>query len=340
MAMRTLLSLVIGLSVLLGWVGEVAATARARVTRFQALKAICLEGETLRVLVLPERGANLISLFDKRTRREWIWQNPWDRYRKVRYASSFLDADVSGFDDCFPTVGQQAYPAAPWKGVVIPDHGELWSLPWSYQIRGGSVRLWVRGRRLPYRFEKQIRLVDPGRVEISYQVTNLSDHPLEAIWAAHALVAVRPGMDVFLPEEARFQEDLSPWSLDRRFGLGWIRLGGPETKSCKKAFTERLTEGWGGFYDGTTGDFLLYTFPVAKVPYLGLWINQGGLVARGHRHYNVGLEPTNGGEEFQHSRQRGMQHVIPARATETWYLHLTCGKSTRRDLRARVRQAR
>lgn len=338
--MRLLLCVGVALGALL-WVGHTsAATARASVTRFQRLKAIALEGEALRVVVLPERGANVISVYDKRSKREWMWQNPWDPYKRVRYGSSYMDADVSGFDDCFPTIGRQAYPEAPWKGAMIPDHGEVWSLPWSWRIRGGTVRLWVRGRRLPYHFEKEISLQGNDHVRIRYRVTNLSRYPMDAIWAGHALVAVRPGMEIFLPPDTRFKDKLDPWSLTTKHDLAWIRFGGPETKSGKKLFTERLSDGWGGFYDGTTGEYLLYTFPEAKVPYFGLWINQGVLLVRGHRHYNVGLEPTTGGEDFRHSREHGMRSVLPPRATLAWDLNLFVGKASRGDLRRRVAQVR
>ena len=43
------------------------------------------------------------------------------------------DYDASGFDECFPTIGACAYPEAPWQGVIAPDHGELWTLPWAWQ---------------------------------------------------------------------------------------------------------------------------------------------------------------------------------------------------------------
>ena len=314
-----------------------AAGVQVTETRFGALKALQLEDAALRVKVLPERGANIISVYDKRTKREWMWQNPWDPYKKVPYASRFSDADLSGYDDCFPTIGQQAYPEEPWKGTVLPDHGEVWSLPWEYTLGKDGIRLKVHGVRLPYLFEKEIRLVRPGEISIRYRVTNHAPMPMEAIWAGHALVAARPGMEVFLPAGAKFRDDLAPWTLESAHNLQWIRLGGPETKACKKAFTERLPEGWGGFYDGKTKEYLLYAFPAKSIPYFGLWITQGGMEVRGNAHYNVGLEPTNGGENFLHSRERGMVNTLAARGTQEWEIRMILGTAAKADLAGAVR---
>ena len=66
---------------------------------------------------------------------------------------------MSGFDEVFPSIESCYYPVEPWEGVKVPDHGEVWSLPWRYEVHEDSVDLSVHGVRFPYRLQKKIHFV-------------------------------------------------------------------------------------------------------------------------------------------------------------------------------------
>src|SRR5207342_3441412 len=154
----------------------------------------------LGLTVLPEYGGKLSSLRDLRTGREWLWRHPRQSYAKFPYGVTYVQtADTGGWDECFPSVAQCEYPDAPWQGVLIQDHGELWSqVPMlTVDENADYVRLHMRwqGTRLPYTFERTITLQpNSSRLHFEYQATTTADLPLKVIWSAHPLLAIEPGM--------------------------------------------------------------------------------------------------------------------------------------------------
>ncbi len=53
--------------------------------------------------------------------------------------TSIGDYDIGGFDECLPTISACLYPEPPFAGVMMPDHGEVWALPWKYEIQGEEL---------------------------------------------------------------------------------------------------------------------------------------------------------------------------------------------------------
>ena len=75
--------------------------------------AVAIESDVLRVAVLPEFGARVVSFVDKRSGREWIFQGgeTSDTGEDAIYGA---DAAV-GWDECFPTVSPWDASQTPWK---------------------------------------------------------------------------------------------------------------------------------------------------------------------------------------------------------------------------------
>ena len=112
--------------------------------------AVILESEALRLAIVPEHGAKMASLVHKVTGRECFFQMPGEKFRKGTYAGPYPDGEMSGFDEMFPTITECFCDVEPWAGVKMPDHGEVWSLPWKCEISGLEVRTSVHGVRFPY----------------------------------------------------------------------------------------------------------------------------------------------------------------------------------------------
>jgi len=312
---------------------KIDAEVVVKESSFRGLKAILMESDALKLTILPERGANIISMYDKKTNREWVWQNPSFNYRKPKYDDSFLDYDMSGYDDCFPTIGKEKCFAYPWKDIVMPDHGEVWSLPWKYRFEKGKVLLNVHGIRFPYVLEKQVALDEKcSAVTLCYRVTNFSPMDMPVIWCGHYMSAVTPGMEAFFPGDVEFTKDLKPWSLEHHDQLSWIKFGKPETKVVAKYFSKELSGGFAGFYDPVTKDYLLYTFSTKQLPYVGLWINQCGFPLPESEYYNAGLEPTNGLETPGDTKKAGLLRYFKADSTIEWQIRITFGKAERNKL--------
>ena len=58
--------------------------------------------------------------------------------------------------------------------VSIPDHGEVWSLPWEANLNNEGVNLVVRGVRLPYVLKKTCKLIGEKGLRINYPLEKLS----------------------------------------------------------------------------------------------------------------------------------------------------------------------
>ncbi len=135
--------------------------------------------------------------------REFLFQPPApaDGYRIPGYGALFKDFDNSGFDECLPTVAACRYPGRQFH-ADLPDHGEVWSVPWEWNASDNNVELRCRGKQLPFIFYKQLRLRQDSLL-ISYKIENTSSESLDYLWSSHPLLAVRPGDRVMVPPEVR-----------------------------------------------------------------------------------------------------------------------------------------
>ena len=81
-------------------------------TTWHGLPAWTLENDFLRTVIVPEPGAKLVSLVDKRSQREWL-VGPGNRpLKKIPDGAAFVDQDMSGWDEMFPTIVACAYPGS------------------------------------------------------------------------------------------------------------------------------------------------------------------------------------------------------------------------------------
>ncbi len=307
----------------------------------------------LEVALLPEVGGKLISLRTA-TDREWLWQTRRRPYRPMLYGATFDAGDISGFDECFPGIAEGPYPEYPWQGTIIPDHGELWTLPWETRLEGETLVLTVHGVRFPYQLEKRLTL-EPGAgsgaaLRIAYRLSNLAPFPLRYLWSAHPLFAAQPGMRVLLPDAVPVRVD---WSKHDRLGpFGTAHLW-PQTQqadgaatrldvlpdfgadTADKLYTERLpptsAAGWCALHDPATDEYLAFRFDPQRVPYIGVWLNMDAWpLEPGDGEgpcYNVALEPCTGyPDRLDLAVQRDEAATLAANATNTWTVRLEVGQ--------------
>jgi hypothetical protein len=98
-------------------------------SKYKDKKSIVVENNRLRAEFLPDPGGKMVSLIDKGTGYEFLIQRNNELYRDQSFDGVYVDGECSGFDDMFPTIDVCNYESDPWKGVKMPDHGEVWSLP-------------------------------------------------------------------------------------------------------------------------------------------------------------------------------------------------------------------
>jgi galactose mutarotase-like enzyme len=305
-------------------------------TTFKDMPALQLSDDYLRLTIIPEWGGKVSELFDLRRQREWLFENPVLPYRLPEYGGNYVrDFDVGGFDECFPTVGPCPYPTAPWEGTPLPDHGEVWSIPWAVQVDGGTLYLSTHGVRLPYRLEKTMRLLGNGSIRFTYHATNLSPFPMPFLWSSHPLFTLRPGMRLALPTTRMRifsapslpaqSGDVIPWP--RFEDLDLSRVPHPSAGIAAKLFSPPLTEGWAALFDPADGTTFHFEFDPAVVTHLGLWLNYGGWAGApgAAPYFNLGLEPCIGAPDtldvaVNHGQEDGL---LPPSTSLEWWLDMT-----------------
>lgn len=269
-------------------------------TAFRGLPAFMGRSPFCTVTVLPTWGAKIASLLDS-DGREWLWHNPYLPWQLPNAATSYVrEADMGGWDECFPAVGPGPYPLAPWQGRPIRDHGEVWAHAWQAEAAGDSLRCVTQGDEFPYRLARTIRLApDEPAFELVYELTNLSKAPFAHLWCAHPLLAIKPGMQLLLPAGSPVRT--TSRALPARFT--WPRAGELDFSQAPahdagwaaKLYVGPLTEGWAALRDPETGRELRFEFDPTEVPYVGLWLNYGSWSGAGSApYYNLGLEPCTG----------------------------------------------
>jgi galactose mutarotase-like enzyme len=305
---------------------------------WNGLPALMLASARLRVVVLPDLGGKLASIFDLERGREWLSINPWLPWRLPPPGASFVrQFDLGGWDECFPNVAPGPYPAPPWQGRPLPDHGELWAQPWRVVEQGARLVLRTEGSILPYRFERTLTL-GGDTLLFDYQLENQADDPLHYLWSSHPLLAIRTGMHIKLPPETPVrlwgQSDLGPsgWKLswptavvnDKLVDLSQVPA--PTAGWAAKLFAGPLPAGWAELHDPHDGATLHFAFDPTAVPFIGLWCNYGGWSGSASPPlYNLGFEPCRGAPDDLAVALDDWQTAatLAPHSTDRWSLRVT-----------------
>lgn len=262
-------------------------------TTWYGMSAWSLESSDLRVVTVPDMGAKIVSIFDKRAKHEWLLPPGNHSFKPVAYGSAFVDQDMSGWDEMFPTINACTYPApGPYAGVKLPDHGEVWALPWNVNQAGQDVlQMSVSGRVLPYRLSRSMTLTDSRTLRLDYEVVNTGDAPFAGFWAAHPQFSVTSQTEIRLPAEVQQVmnvTDLKEWAppgqcypwpaaTDQQGKPRKLdRIAPPAEHRCRKFYTlPDQPVSWGDLHEMPTGPWLRLEWDAQQVPYLGLWVDEG-----------------------------------------------------------------
>lgn len=296
--------------------------------QYKDIAAIRCRGCRLSATFSQKSGAKLLSLYDCINKTELLDQTPGENYRKPAYDMCYTSAECSGFDDMFPTIDECRYDAAPWKGVGLPDHGEVWALTWEMEITDSTLHFWTYSPRFAYRLDKWIRQHGNG-FRIHYKVRNLCEWEFKCIYAAHCMLAARENARLELPF-ADGSECLTIFSDFQELGkygdpVTWSKQNGVEldrsyprgiAKGFKIYFKDRIPQGWCRYwYNEQTA--LEIAFDPMSLPYFAVWANYGAF----QKKYNVAIEPCTAPMDDPFTAQKyGALTALPAYGTKEWHL--------------------
>jgi galactose mutarotase-like enzyme len=278
------------------------------------VKAVEKENVTIRagncsVTILPLLGGKIASI---RIRDKELLQSPLSAYAPRTQTMSFDAGDASGWDECLPSVA-----ACTVEIASIPDHGDLWRIPWAEigdrSSDGRSAALRGECFSLPLTLERTVALAETHSgwtLKLDYTLKNTGSSPAPWSWAAHPLFVAEAGDRIQLP--ASIETLRLEGSGGGRLGRNGSTVSWPlaeladgsktdlsiaqtlESGIGDKLFAGPLSqaENWCALERPRAGVRIKIEFDPAATPYLGLWICYGGWPERpGAKQMCVAMEP-------------------------------------------------
>lgn len=314
---------------------------KVSITTWHGQEAWKLENAALQVVIVPEMGAKIVSIFDKRNQVEWL-VGPGERpFEPVPYGAVFTEQDMSGWDEMFPTINACTYPDPNSdQTILLPDHGEVWAIPWQRtETEEPVLSFAVKGRVLPYELSRKIEFEAESMLRFTYRVTNLSDKPISAMWAAHPQFTTGSNARIILPPDISKVWNVMP----KEFGWGppettvrWpeatredgktIQLdevGPPERNQAKKFYMPPNTEAfWVAVLHEPSEDWISLSWDPDEIPYLGIWIDEGFISDESV----IAPEPATGFyDSLALAVEKGRHMVIDPGKSVSWSLLVRCG---------------
>lgn len=246
-------------------------------SNFKNRTAVSIQSNSLKATFLPNDGAKMASLIRIRDGKELLAVKSDKTYRVLEYDGDYVSSECSGFDDMFPTVDPYTPIEGAYRGITYPDHGESSRIPYQLTVEGEEIVLRACSRLFPITYQKRISIVGDAIV-ISYRIENQGEAPFDFLWAGHMMLQGEDGMELITPfgEDAPIEmmfapEEVDPTSLSKHRLTGFVPQHGA---AYKFYYTDRMRQGRFGvkYPDGSR---LLFEVDERKLPYLGIWMNNG-----------------------------------------------------------------
>ena len=285
-------------------------------------RSVAIQSSSLKATFLPDDGAKMASLVRLRDGKELLAVKANDSYRVLAYNGDYVSSECSGFDDMFPTVDPYTPTQGVYCGVTYPDHGETCRLPYQLTIEEDEIVLYAHSQLFPITYQKRIS-VEGESVKVAYRIENHGDAPFDFLWAGHIMLQGEDGMELLTPfdknapvEMMFAPQDIDVTSLFKNQLTGFVPKQGA---AYKFYYTEPMKEGRFGvkYRDGSQ---LLFEVDEKKLPYLGIWLNNGGF----QDIYTITPEPcTVPFDSPERAAKRGITSVIASREHFSFEIKIT-----------------
>lgn len=305
---------------------QIKAEERVQAGDYSPLEPFILENEALRLVLLPERGFKIASIYDKARGLECLFQTQgfepgdWDQPRKLgrlyrprKKGDDFSRHDRSGLDDCIPTIDpcRLTDPA-----LETFNHGEVWSQAWRLvKSDAMAVTCAVDLFSMPLTLERTVSLEGP-EVKLDYRLINRGDRAYPWLWTLHSLLRFSLKARLILPEPFDIinVQNKEVWDFDPR-----------ELKNLKADHTYKFyykgkaPKGPCGIAYPEEGLVLFLHYDQDRFPYLGVWVTTGGYMGE----KNLAIEPSNGYyDSLERALENGTGEWLEAGETTTWSMRL------------------
>ncbi len=292
-------------------------------TTYKNRPAVIVESKTLRAVFLPENGGKLASLVAINSGKEYMLTYPGDTYTTLTYDGNYVASQCNAFDDMCPTIDPYTPSEGAYQGLEYPDHGEACRIPYAVTTAQTGVTFTAESKRFPITYQKTVTPLPTGEIEMAYAITNRGEEAFPFIWAGHIMLRGEEGMVLRTPfsqnapTEMMFATkgyDTALLPKDRL--TGFVRGKGA---AYKFYYTEKIEKGeFSVLYQ--SGEELCFSYDKEKVPYLGVWLNNGAFQGI----YNLAPEPCTLPYDAPHkAAKKGYFGAIPPKETFQFSMRIT-----------------
>lgn len=284
--------------------------------------AFVVQSKEMQAVFLPLDGGKMVSLCVGDKGKELLVTKKGEQYKTLTYGGDYVSSECSGFDDMFPTVDPYQPMDGHYQGIIYPDHGEICRIAHDVQITEKELILKAESKLFPLSYKKIVTANAEGGLDLDYYISNTGAVDFPFLWAGHIMLQGEDGMRLFtsfsngIPIEMMFcteGEDAAQLPLDRLCGY---RAG--QGAAYKYYFLEPMPNGvFGVQYPDDSS--LVFEVDPQKIPYLGLWINNGEFQDL----YSITPEPcTVPFDSPGRAKKRGYQSMIQAHSEFTFKLRI------------------
>jgi hypothetical protein len=290
--------------------------------KYKGFGSLILENELIRVLVMYEKGTDIVEFLYKPKDVDFMWRSPAvvsafnkNPLTREHPTGAFLDVYEGGWQELLPNINNPT----DYKGASLGLHGEACYRVWEYRIMNDTVnevkvRFTLRLNRAPLFVTKYItiRSYSPA-IEIEEEIITEGDEEYKFTWGHHPAFGIPFLSDkcfIDVPEGTighTYDKDFSGNSvlpLDVEFKwpllvgkdgkqIDLSRVMSPDQKTAFCVSMENMKEGWYGITNPEIGIGFGLRWDISIFKYLWMWAVYRGFYNFPFygRTYNIALEP-------------------------------------------------
>ncbi len=255
------------------------------------VEILIIENDHLKVSIIPKLGGKLLSVFNKKLKKEFIWLNNQLPLKPNMPGADYDSNFIGGVDELIPNDMPETI-----DGINYPDHGELWTTHLQYSIHENSITVFGILPLSNLAYTKTLTL-NPNEPVITlwYTIKNISSKRRHFLWKLHAALRIEPG-DKLLTSAINGQVvdlDYSRYKTLQPFKWPLI-----ENTDAGVVPTKNNSTDFFYLYDIPTGNMMLqsaeedqlfgYSYDTKVFPYQWYFASYGGFL----NHYTAILEPS------------------------------------------------
>ncbi|MGO9307881.1 MAG: hypothetical protein ACLQDL_02520 [Spirochaetia bacterium] len=307
-----------------------------REIHYNGFAAVELETEWLKAIVLPELGGKIISLLNKTNGFDCTFVNPFTGLVRYPYDAAYVTTDC-GIGDLFPSIAVGFHTDGPWKGIPLPDKGEIWTQPMETVVLPAGLAQTTFGVRFPYRFVRKLEICE-HRIILDYTLENLCPFDFKYIWSLQPHLRISGNMEIVAAGTPSFyvdwsrnhsfeaQERLYSWprahAADSDREIDFSRIGAM-TGDAEKLYLTGLDQGVVSLHYDDEREAVTFRFDPSLIPNCGLWINKEGWPIEGNRTKLVAIQPCNCMSDFFDVTDRhGVIGTVKGKEENRWRIEI------------------